>query len=172
MMFITHLALSLAIFYLLAYLHLFQPSIILMMILAMASLLPDIDHPGSYISNANSFTKFVSLTLTKDTKLVQHRGFFHSIYGAILVTIIASIIFIFFNPFQGFSPLLLILIFFMGYIFHLIGDSLTKSGINWLWKNEKYHFSGFISTGGQLEAIFMYALLFFIGYMFLKVGFV
>jgi membrane-bound metal-dependent hydrolase YbcI (DUF457 family) len=169
-MFITHLTLSLAIFYLSAYLHLFQPSIILMIVLGIATLLPDIDHPGSYISNLGSFTKFLSLTLTKD--LTHHRGFFHSIYGAILFTVIAGIVFIFFNPFEGFSKLVLILMVFMGYIFHLIGDSLTKSGINWLWKNEKYHFSGPISTGGQLEAVFMYALLFIIGYMFLKVGLV
>ncbi len=156
MMFTTHLALSLAIFYILAFFHLFQPSIILMIVLGIATLLPDIDHPGSYISNVGSFTKFISLTLTKD--LVQHRGFFHSIYGAILVTIITSLIFIFLFP--DFSPFLLTLIVFMGYIFHLIGDSLTKTGINWLWKNEKYHFSGPIRTGGKLEAIFMYALIF------------
>jgi len=166
MMFITHLALSIAIFYLLAYLHLFQPSIILMMVLGIATLLPDIDHPGSYISNLGSFTKFLSLTLTQE--LTHHRGFFHSIYGAILVTLITGPIFIFLFP--TFPKLSIVLMIFMGYIFHLIGDSLTKSGINWLWKNEKYHFSGPISTGDKLEAVFMYALLLVIGYCFFKVG--
>jgi membrane-bound metal-dependent hydrolase YbcI (DUF457 family) len=165
-MFTTHLALSLAIFYILAYFQLFPPSVILMLVLGIATLLPDIDHPDSYISNAGSFTKFISLTLTED--LTQHRGFFHSIYGAILVTLIAGPIFIFLFP--SFSKLSIILIVFMGYLFHLIGDSLTKSGISWLWKNEKYHFNGFIRTGGTSEAILFYALIFIIGYFFLKVG--
>lgn len=170
-MFITHLALSFAIFYLLAYLHLFSPSVILMIVLGIATLLPDIDHPKSYISNLGSFTKFISLKI-KDTNLGQHRTFLHSIYGAILVTVIASTVFIFLNPFEEFSKVVLILIFFMGYIFHLIGDSLTKSGIDWLWPNKKYHSKGPISTGGKGEAVFMYALLFFIGYMFLQMGLV
>jgi len=166
MMYITHLSLSLAIFYFLAYFQLFPPSVILMIVLGIGTLIPDIDHPESYISNTGSFTKFLSLTLTKE--LTHHRGFFHSIYGAIIVTIIASIIF--FNIFPDFSPVQLALVFFMGYVFHLIGDSLTVSGVDWLWKNKKYHISGFIKTGGQLEAILMYALIFIIGYFFLKIG--
>jgi membrane-bound metal-dependent hydrolase YbcI (DUF457 family) len=56
----------------------------------------------------------------------KHRGFTHSWFGIILFTIIVAV----FNKWWGLS-------FFFGYFSHLFFDSMTPSGVNWLWLKRK-----------------------------------
>ncbi|AKK19668.1 metal-dependent hydrolase [Candidatus Liberibacter africanus] len=89
----------------------------------LSCLLPDIDHPKSFISQRfKTFFFFPSFIL-------NHRGFTHSILAVILY---GWLIHYFFPlekiSYQGFQDSLII-----GYVSHLVADILTPSGIPLLW---------------------------------------
>ena len=172
MMFTTHIALALLLFFLIAYTHLIQPYTMVLIIVVIGSLLPDIDHTKSYISQSSEFAQFLSGTLTKE--LITHRGITHTIYASICSTVLAIIVWYALNI-GGINPLLAGFGMFLGYIAHLLGDSITTSGIYWLGRNnEKYHYMkrGFIPTGSRAETILQYLLLFAVAILFIKVGLV
>jgi membrane-bound metal-dependent hydrolase YbcI (DUF457 family) len=79
-------------------------------LMVIGSLLPDIDTPFSRLGKYNPFAV-----------KMKHRGFMHSIYGAGIIGVIATII----HPIVG-------IFITAGYIGHLIADSLTPAGVNWL----------------------------------------
>ena len=98
------------------------------------SLLSDIDEPESKLGRKFPPSILIKLTL-------GHRGFFHTIW----VGLILSILFYYFGLIYSIAALI-------GYCSHLIGDSLTISGVNWLYPF-KGNIKGFIRTGGFLEKI-------------------
>lgn len=116
------------------------------------SLLPDIDHPGSFISRLHPSTQFLSQHITK-LKIVKHRGYFHSILAVIIFSFVAVLLALYFN-----SSLLYPFFFFIGYISHLAADSLTYYGIEWLQPFSKWKVHGRIRTGKEGE-IFLFALI-------------
>ncbi len=106
--------------------------------------LPDIDHPKSFISRSYflPISKIVEAT-------TRHRGWTHSIFGTLIFTLIFLTILYYFSlsTFYAFF-------FFVGYISHLISDSLNPSGVNWLWPKKKRYGIGVIRTGSKAEAVF------------------
>lgn len=147
MMFRTHILFALF-FYILA-INLFSLnfSILFTAILAFGAILPDIDSPSSFVNRKYLFGigKGVSIFST-------HRGFFHSIYGA-LIFFAASLIIIFFLKASIFFALALV----FGYLLHLAADSLNVSGIKWFWKSG--HVKGPIVTASVSEQVFFILLL-------------
>lgn len=95
--------------------------------IALGSLLPDIDHPRSYIGRR---TYPLSVLIHK---LFGHRGFTHSLLS-ISILGVASVIWWGSNP-LFFGGLLL------GYFSHLLGDMTTIQGIPLLFpKKKRYGF--------------------------------
>ncbi|KAE9517221.1 Inner membrane protein YdjM [Candidatus Liberibacter asiaticus] len=89
----------------------------------LSCLLPDIDHPRSFISK-----RFKTLSLLTSC-ISSHRGFTHSILAVILYK---WLIHHFFPSelisYQGLQDALII-----GYVSHLVADVLTPTGIPLLW---------------------------------------
>ncbi len=50
---------------------------------------------------------------------------------------------------------------FVSYLFHLLLDSLTPSGVNWFWPLEIRKIRGPVRTGGLLDYIFAFLFLAF-----------
>lgn len=90
---------------------------------ALGSLLPDIDHPKSFLG-----TK-IPLIPSIIYKSFGHRSITHSLLALITLGI-ATVSYIHVQPY-------LLLGNFIGYISHLLGDMLTAQGIPLFWPLEK-----------------------------------
>ena len=125
--------------------------LLFVLLVASFSSLPDIDHPKSKLGRKLFFLSWpISL-------IFKHRGFFHSIFPPLFL-------FLFFNyvklSFLAFA-------ISIGYISHLIGDAITKEGINFLHPFANLRFQGPITTGGILERLIFFLLIFLdISYIF------
>jgi inner membrane protein len=97
---------------------------------------PDLDHPESKINNSLKVTRIVPF-------FFKHRGFFHSIFAALLVF---GLLWYYVGFIYGFG-------LFIGYLSHLISDALTVSGINFLHPLAKFKIRGPIRTGTLSEAL-------------------
>lgn len=108
----------------------------------LGSLLPDLDHPRSKLGKKIPFfSKTVSVAF-------GHRGIFHSLFFTVLVAYLASL----------FLPQYLVGAIFFGYLSHLVADSFTKMGVNYLHPFATLHIRGFIETGKTGELI-LFAIL-------------
>lgn len=112
-------------------------------IVLFASLLPDIDSPNSRLGHkAGIFSRLINTFL-------GHRGIFHSL----LMTLMFSYtLFYFFGVTYGIAM-------FLGYMSHLMADSLTKQGINLLAPFTELRLKGFIETGKLGEHFILILLL-------------
>lgn len=81
-----------------------------------------------------------------------HRKLFHNIWILMIFLFIGFISGIFFNKEVA-------IIFSIGFLSHLIGDSLTHNGIMPLWPIKKPKFNGPIKTGGFGEYVIVLFLL-------------
>src|SRR3989344_6608238 len=111
-------------------------------IVTLMSALPDIDTPKSKIGR-----KFplVSYPLSW---IVRHRGITHSIFPIMGIYLL----------FRYFNLNYLGLAIVIGYITHLIGDGISKEGVNFLYPLSTLHMRGFFRVGGLIE-IFIFAAL-------------
>ena len=125
-----------------------QNQILFIILVLFAALLPDIDSPNSKLG---SKVKIISL-------FFKHRGILHSL----LILPVISFILFYFN-FSRFSLPILI-----GYLSHLIGDSITKEGIMLFSPFSKFRIKGFIKTGGIIEHIIFLVLIVLSGYFLLQ----
>lgn len=143
MLFKTHLAFGLLVgLIILPYANPSSKFMFLFVVIA-ASIMPDIDQPNSKISNQIPILpKLLSI-------FVKHRGIFHSIFFAILLS---GLFWYFINHSYGVA-------FIVGYMSHLLIDGFTKSGINFLHPFGKLHLSGFIETGTTAEWIIFLIIL-------------
>jgi len=116
---------------------------------AIGSLLPDIDHPSSYI-NRKSW-KLFSLSL-----ITTHRGWCHSLVGGAAFTILLALVGAAFYP------------FLLGYLSHLILDSLNPSGVAWFWPKKRRYAVGIVKTGSMAERAVQVSLLVAILFLALK----
>lgn len=91
--------------------------------IALGSLLPDIDHPQSYLGRR------IPLLSVPINKLFGHRGFTHSLLSLSLLGI-ASAFYWAVNP-LFFGGLLL------GYFSHILGDMLTPMGVPLFYPDKK-----------------------------------
>ncbi len=108
------------------------------------SLLPDIDHPQSKYGR---LIKPISYPLAF---FFGHRGFWHSIYIPALM--------LFIGYWQiDYWPIAVAVS--VGYMAHLISDSLTVQGIKFLHPIEHPRVAGFIHTGTMMEELLRYVVL-------------
>lgn len=146
MMYYTHLA-----FGFLAGLFLFPisslPPIWFLGLVLLGALLPDIDHRESIIS------KWMYPLAWVISFFFKHRGIIHSLFFiAGLFGVISS----FFGPAYAF-PLV------TGFLSHVIIDSFTVRGINYLYPLTTFRVMGFIETGKTGEMLLFLLLLVLIG---------
>lgn len=111
------------------------------------SLLPDIDHPKSKISNTTLTTKPASFAISSTTR---HRGFCHSLT---FVAIVASALCGLVVPHVDFLTDGYVMWLSAGMFSHLLLDSLNPTGIKWLWPLGKYHHFAKIKTGSTGELL-------------------
>jgi inner membrane protein len=104
--------------------------------------LPDLDHPESKINNSLKVTKVIPF-------FFSHRGFFHSIFAAVLV-------------FGGLWHMLGFIYgfgLFVGYLSHLLSDALTVSGVNFLHPIAHFKIRGPVQTGTLAETLIFFAVI-------------
>jgi inner membrane protein len=111
-------------------------------ILLFAALLPDIDDHHSLLGKR---LKVISLPITL---IFGHRGIFHSPLIPILATLILITV----------DRTIYAWGFMIGYLSHLILDSLTHSGIRWFYPFP-YKMKGVIKSGGIIDFIFFLSCL-------------
>jgi inner membrane protein len=132
---------------------------------AIGSLLPDIDHPSSTLSNLSPLTKTSSVVMNCVT---HHRGATHSLAALGIITYLAAT----FGTQIGYYYAAMAFAF--GYLLHLAADSLTHAGIPWLWPLVPKSM-GFpllrVTTGGITEAFLVLAVLLGTGYVIWEKGF-
>lgn len=104
------------------------------------SSIPDIDHANSKIGRK---LWFLSIPISF---IFKHRGFFHSIFPAVISFFIL----------EYFKFDLLACALLIGYLAHLIGDSLTKEGINFLHPFATFEIHGPLTTGTLFETLLFY----------------
>jgi len=112
----------------------------------LGALFPDIDHPKSWLGR---YVKPVGWLST-------HRGFFHSLLGGVVFTILLFTL----ADALGWGPLLP-LVFLFGYVSHLLLDGSTKAGIHFLWPT-KIKFRGHRKVGSWPEKILQVLLVVFL----------
>ena len=125
-----------------------QNQILFIILVLFAALLPDIDSPNSKLG---SKVKIISL-------FFKHRGILHSL----LILPVISLILLYFNYSRFSLPVLI------GYVSHLIGDSITKEGIMLFSPLSKFRIKGFIKTGGIIEHIIFIVLVVISGFYLLQ----
>lgn len=134
-------------------------NLIFLMSAAFGSLLPDIDHPRSFISTLHPSTQFFSRHISK---IVTHRGIFHTLIAAVVTFILVILLTLYFH-----ASLLYPFFFFIGYISHLASDSLNPTGIRWLGPFRERKISWKIRTGSQSENVVFVLILFFLVFIWL-----
>lgn len=103
---------------------------------ALGSLLPDIDHPQSWVGRKLPFLSHPIAALC------GHRGVTHSLLAiSVALLVMAS------QPGWMANALAL------GYLSHLAADSLTPSGVPLLWPVKKRFGIGLCTTGGPMETL-------------------
>lgn len=101
----------------------------------LGSVLPDVDHPKSWIANRTGSLKYLFAGL-------GHRGMLHSLIGTFVVTVVLVL---------GFGINMFTMGLLWGYLSHLLMDSLNPSGVAWLWpKKDRYNFAK-IGTNSEFE---------------------
>lgn len=142
-MFKTHLAFSLLIALLITAFFNIQDKIYFIVILTLASSFPDIDSDKSKIGRKFPIvSKLINL-------FFGHRGIFHSIFPPLILLFI----FWYFNLFY------IGLAIFIGYLTHLIADSITIEGINFLYPFSNFRIKGLIRTGSLVESLLFLILI-------------
>lgn len=101
----------------------FEVELIIYMFTSIGALAPDLDEEGSYLSKKIPIVPFI-LSLFG----VVHRGITHRLIFVLGILIVGFIL----NGIYAFEGLtkLAIVSFAYGYLMHLMGDMLTKGGIN------------------------------------------
>ena len=112
---------------------------------AIGGLLPDLDHPKSALGRR---IPFISLPLAA---VFGHRGMTHSLFAAaglllLLVAVTTSPAYVLLET--------LITPFCIGYLSHLLGDSLTPSGIPLFWPHKRTYSFRLFRTWSRRETVF------------------
>lgn len=122
-------------------------------LVALGSLLPDIDHPESLLGRRVKFISIPLHFLQGDKSLLpwsedsHSRGVTHSIWVLVACWWLIS------------SPFPAIVALSFGFVAHLIGDALTPAGIRLFWPlSYKLRSPITFSTGGFVEHLFTFTL--------------
>ncbi len=150
MIFRTHIAFSLLIGLFSYFYGLVDNWILFFLFLFLGAGFPDIDHKKSKFGR-NFFSRILGF-------FSKHRKIFHSLFfGAAL-----AYLFFLYDKDAGLG-------FFLGFLSHILLDSFTEEGINFLYPFRKFVFKGIIKTGGRLEAVLFYLLAIIDVFLFLIV---
>ena len=106
------------------------------LLIAIGALLPDVDHQGATINNLIPVTKVIPV-------FFKHRGFFHSIFPALIL----------YAGFWVTGRELLAIPLVIGYAAHLISDSITIMGVNFLYPFSRFILKGPLKTGTIQEHV-------------------
>jgi inner membrane protein len=107
------------------------PNVLLFFFLVLlGTYIPDIDQSESKINRKLIFTKIIPM-------FVRHRGLFHSILAAIILSVV---LWFALGSVYGFG-------IFIGYLSHLVSDGLTVSGVRIFQPFSKFRIRGPIKTG-------------------------
>ena len=112
-------------------------------LVVLGSLLPDVDHENSKINRMLPITRWIPV-------FFKHRGFFHSIFPAIII----FAIFHYTNLDIVGIPLTI------GYLSHLASDCLTRLGCNLLHPVSNLRIQGPVMTDGLMELLVLGLVLF------------
>lgn len=135
----THLLTGLAAGYLVA-----GPDPFMLAAAGVASLLPDIDHPGSKAGSK------IPIIPTVTRIAFGHRGMLHSLLAAVAVGLGGALV-------GGHA---LGMAVFAGYLAHLVGDMLTPSGVPLLWPLPlRLRVPLLVQTGGIIERLVVFPAL-------------
>lgn len=132
----THMAIGLLVALLVAPLFTADQKTLFVGLVVFASLLPDIDHSGSKINRILPLTKYAA-------RFFRHRGFFHSIFPPLIILGAA-----YYYDYVFIGQALAV-----GYLSHLLSDSLTKLGVNYLYPLSQFRIMGFIEVGTVWESL-------------------
>ena len=145
MMWITHLLFGLVSYLLLARIGVFPASMNMIIAVSLGSIIPDIDHPKSYISHMNGLLQLSSRVIS----LGGHRGITHTLLAFLFSFPLAVLVMKFFNQFN----LWIAIAFSFGWLSHLVADSLTRSGVKWLFPFDSHAVRWIIRTGSASELL-------------------
>jgi len=139
MLFRTHLAFGILVFFLLNLIFEIPNRILFFIFVVLGAIIVDIDVKNSRVGKNWVFRPFQFF--------IKHRGMVHSLLFGLLIGVLIAWV----NEWAGFG-------FFAGYVSHLFLDFLTTSGIElfWPWKKK---FGLWLSTGGITEEIFFVLVL-------------
>lgn len=107
------------------------------LIVVVSSSLPDIDHPKSKISKLLFPVSWII------SWVVRHRGIMHSLFP---VAFIYG--FFWYNDLTYIGTAVV-----LGYLSHLVSDSMTNGGIDFLYPVSRFKIAGPIEVGGFMEGI-------------------
>ena len=113
-----------------------EDSVVFVSAVIIGSVLPDIDHHRSLLNRLVPVTRLVP-------RFFKHRGFFHSVFPAVIL----------FAVFSSFGLLKYGIPIVIGYASHLLSDSFTRLGVNFLYPLTQFRIQGPITTGGLVESV-------------------
>ena len=131
----THLVMGLGAGYLVSG---FDPA--LLAVAGVGSLLPDLDHPNSWIGSR------IPILPTMTRVVLGHRGALHSLLVTLTLGVVLSLVW---GNDLGIAVA-------AGYLAHLVGDVFTKSGVPLLWPLPLMVRVPLVKTGGLLEQVVVF----------------
>ncbi|KAB3533853.1 metal-dependent hydrolase [Alkaliphilus pronyensis] len=139
---ITHILISIALYAAITEkISINRPILPLILIIALGSIIADIDHPKSLIGRFFIIGGLI---------FGGHRGVTHSLIAAGLFSI----------PVALYDPLYAI-VFFISYLIHLVADTTTITGVKWLYPfNSKSYSLKLARTGAEELFVFGICLLY------------
>lgn len=142
-MFHTHILLGITVFLFTKDFFSAGNNLIFFLMVLLGSILPDIDSRHSKINRWSGFVGNIA------TFLAKHRGFFHSLLFFLILFFVISY---YWKNNYAWGLLL-------GYFAHLIGDGITRRGVQIFYPFSKFKFKGPIRVGGMFETIIMVLLI-------------
>ena len=142
MLFHTHLMFGVVTFILLSPVFSGGNEILFLVFVLLGSVLPDIDDGNSKIKKASGVLgSLISF-------MFKHRGIFHSLVFVVILFIVMS----FWNTYYAWALTI-------GYLSHLLSDSLTPMGIQFLYPFSSWKLRGPIKVGGIGEWVVLFGLI-------------
>ena len=142
----------------------FPVTLPILIIGALGGLAPDLDASDAKIKHFK-FSRFKPFWLISEmiSTLFGHRGVMHSLLAVVVISIGLWLVSLYIG-----GALIFYVAFIIGYISHLVADSITKSGIPFLypWKKRLHLLSKKITlkTGSILEYLILILLIIFFVY--------
>lgn len=150
MMAISHVMTSVAVWSLTAQYTSMEPTAAGMIAVTIGGLLPDIDHPKSWLGRR---LFFVSLPLTL---IIGHRGLTHSLLAVVILGSLLTM--------YGAMGSYLVASVWIGYLTHILGDFLTKGGIPVFWPLKRRFSLPVVTTGSAFEFLLVGGLMLLLAY--------